>query len=233
MGALETLLQYIRESERLVVVTLTVTVAGLALFAGERWQGGLFDFRGLPEWVRPAAVGVWTVCGVHVAIRTVMVFWKGATAAARYTAGIPQRRRRAAYERPIIKRLRATDGVEREVLCYVLYQDHDRFWVPWTGEQPPRWLQRLIAKGLVEKSDTRMHDIQFRIHRVAWAYMQKYPHKFQNLVGWPAHPWTLDEDGMEKKIREIKARPGPRRFEFFASRAPPSGLRRGRDLTDS
>jgi hypothetical protein len=111
MSAIESLLQYIRQSERLVVVTLTMTLAGLALFAGERWE--VFDFRGLPGWARPAAEGVWTVCAVHVAIRTVMAFWSWATAAARFIAGIPQRRRRAAYNRPIIERLRATHGVER------------------------------------------------------------------------------------------------------------------------
>jgi hypothetical protein len=208
MGALETLLQYIRQSEPPVVVTLTLTVAGLALFTGQLWEWEVFDLHGLPEWVRPAAVGVWTVCGVHVAIRTVMALWERATATARFIASIPQRRRRAAYERPIIKRLRASDGVEREVLCSVLYQDHDCFWVPArTRQRQPRWLQRLIAKGLVELSDTVMHDIQFRIHRVAWAYMQKHPDKFQNLVRWPADPWTLDEDRMEKRIREIKAQP--------------------------
>jgi hypothetical protein len=101
MSALDTLLQYIRQSERLVVVTFTVTVAGLALFAVEQWQ--LFDFRGLPEWARPAALIVWTLCAVHVAVRTVMYLSNRATAAGRFIAGIPQRRRRAAYERPIIQ----------------------------------------------------------------------------------------------------------------------------------
>jgi hypothetical protein len=113
MSAFETLLQYIRQSEPLIVVTFTLTVAGLALFAGQRWEWRLSTFA-VCQSGRPAAVGVWTVCAVHVAVRTVIALWKGATTAARFIAGIPQRRQRAAYGRPIIERLRATDGVERE-----------------------------------------------------------------------------------------------------------------------
>src|SRR5262249_61625144 len=116
MGALEALLQYIRQSERLVVVTLTVTVGGLALFAGEWWQ--VFEFGGLPEWVRPAALIVWALCAVHVAIRTVMALSKRTTSTARFIRSIPQRRRTAAYGRPVIQRLLRTGGLEREVLCY-------------------------------------------------------------------------------------------------------------------
>jgi hypothetical protein len=153
----ETLLQYIRQSAPLVVVTLTVTIAGLGLFAVQQWQ--LFDFRGLPEWVLPSAFIIWALCAVHVAISTAMALWREATTAARYIAKFPERRRRAAYERPIIERLRATDGIEREVLCYALYQDNDTFWVsPWT-RQRSRWLHGLLAKGLLKQSDTGITEI--------------------------------------------------------------------------
>jgi hypothetical protein len=200
MSALESLLQYIRQSERLVVVTLTMTLAGLALFAGE-W-GQVFDFRGLPGWARPAAEGVWTVCAVHVAIRTVMAFWSWATAAARFIAGIPQRRRRAAYNRPIIEGLRATHGVEREMLCYALFRDQNHIWVPdlWS----PQWIFSLTQKGLIERTDADARTVHYRIHRVAWAYMQKHPNKFQNLVGWSNEPWAVPEDTLEEIIREAK-----------------------------
>jgi len=175
MSALETLLQYIRQSEPPVVVTLTLAVAGLALFAGERWQ--LFDFHGLPEWVRPTALIVWTVCAVHIAIRTVMALWKGATTAGRFIAGIPQRRRRAAYNRPLIRRLLATVGVEREILCYALFRDRDHVWVPDDG-RARRWLVSLLQKGLVELSDADGRTTHYRIHHIARAYMQKHPNKF-------------------------------------------------------
>jgi hypothetical protein len=198
MGTLKTLLQYILQSEPLIVVTLTLAVAGLALFADERWQ--VFDLHGLPEWARPTALIVWTLCAVHVAIRTIMYLSNRATAAGRFIATIPQRRRRADYEQPIIERLRATDGVEREVLCYALYRDNDRFWIP--GARRPRWLQRLIANGLVGQSGTGIQDTQFRIHHVAWAHMQKYPDKFQNLVGWDTDPWRLDDDVIENRMRK-------------------------------
>lgn len=201
MSALvESLLQYIRQSERLVVVTLTITLAGLALFAGERWE--VFDFRGLPDWVRPAALIVWTLCAVHVAIRTVMGLWSWATAASRFIAGVPERRRRAAYERPLIQRLLATEGVEREMLCHALFRDQNHIWIRGGGSR--LWLVGLLQKGLVELSDAQVGTTHYCIHRVAWAYMQKHPNKFQNLVGWPIEPWTVQEDTLEKKIREAK-----------------------------
>jgi hypothetical protein len=202
MSALvESLLQYIRQSERLVVVTLTLTIAGLVLFAAERGQ--VFDFRGLPGWARPAAEGVWTVCAVHVAIRTVMGLWSWATAASRFIAGVPQRRRRAAYEQPLIQRLLATEGVEREMLCYALFRDENHIWVPGDGSRR-RWLVGLLQKGLVELSDAQWGTTHYRIHRVAWAYMQNHPNKFQNLVGWPKEPWKVQEDKLEEIIREAK-----------------------------
>jgi hypothetical protein len=62
----------------------------------------------------------------------------------------------------------------------------------------------LRQKGLVELSDAQLGTTHYRIHRVAWAYMQKHPNKFQNLVGWPSPPWTIEEDRLEKIIREAK-----------------------------
>ena len=200
MGALESLLQYIRQSERLVVVTLTVTVAGLALLAVGQPQ----LFRGLPEWALPTGIIVWTLCAVHVVIRTVMYLSNRATAAGRFIITIPERRRRAAYNRPLIRRLLATVGVEREILCYALFRERDHIWVPDDRRQP-RWLTSLLQKGLVELSDADGRTAHYRIHHIAWAYMQKHPNKFQNLVEWADEPWAIPEDTLEKKIQQAKA----------------------------
>src|SRR6516164_848323 len=86
----DTLLKYIQQSEKLIIVTLAVTVSGLILYAVE---GRLFDPGGLDDWVRPTVFIVWTFCAAHVSIRLVMTLWKGGTAAARFIRGIPQRRR--------------------------------------------------------------------------------------------------------------------------------------------
>jgi hypothetical protein len=192
MSTIDSLLKYIRQSETLVVVTLSLTIAGLALFAGERWQ--VFDFHGLPEWARPTALIVWTVSAVHVAIRTVMILWNGARAAARYVAGIPQRRKRTTYERPLIERLLTTKGVEREMLCYALHRGENHLWVNRFDE--PRWLLGLKQKGLIEMRDAgwirtsfmALDSVHYRIHSVAWKYMQRHPSKFINVLGWPDPP---------------------------------------------
>jgi hypothetical protein len=201
MGALETLLQYIRQSERLVVVTLTVTIAGLALFAVEQWQ--LFDVRGLPEWVRPAALIVWALCAVHVAIRTVMALSKGTTATARFIASIPQRRQAAAYRKRVINRLLRTDGLAREVLCYALYWDDDSLWVRARDRNRLRWLLQLSQDGLVATSWVHPEgDVQYRLHHVVWEYMRKHPNSFVGVLPWRAAPWLLDldEDEVEREI---------------------------------
>jgi hypothetical protein len=121
----DTLLKYIQQSEKLIVITLTITVAGLVLYAVE---GRLFDPGGLPDWVRPTAFIVWTVCAAHVVIRLVMALSKGTTAAARFIASIPQRKRQTDYDQKVIDRLLATHGVAREMLCYALYRNDNHLW---------------------------------------------------------------------------------------------------------
>jgi hypothetical protein len=207
MSTVESLLKYVQHSERLTVVTLTLTITGLLLwFAEAQWQ---LDLSGLPQWARPAAIIVWTISAVHVAIRAVMALWSGATATARLVADIPQRRRRTAYERLIIERLLATEGLQREMLCYALYRDYDHIWVR-AGARPPRWLLGLKQNGLVEVSDASFDTVHFRIHRVAWAYMQRHPDKFINLLAWPDLPWTLsfDEAAAENEIHQKARRRG-------------------------
>jgi hypothetical protein len=140
-------------------------------------------------------------------IRAAMALSSAATATARRIAGIPQRRRRAAYDRPLIERLLDTDGLQREMLCYALYRSDNHIWAR-AGARPPHWLVGLKEKGLVEMSDASFHSVHFHIHHVAWAYLQKHPDKFINLLVWPDWPWTLqfDEAKAEQEIREHQAR---------------------------
>jgi hypothetical protein len=79
------LLTYIQYSERLVVVTSSLT--GLFLvFPGQRWQ---VDLSPLPEWGRPTALVVWVISAAHVVGRTTMILTDGVIAAARFVSGIP------------------------------------------------------------------------------------------------------------------------------------------------
>jgi hypothetical protein len=201
----DTLLKYIQQSEKLIVVTLAVTVTGLVLYAVE---GRLFDPSGLPDWVRPTAFIVWTFCAAHVAIRLVMTLWKGGTAATRFIASIPQRRRQTAYNQPVIDRLLATEGVE--MLCYALFRRENHLWVnSKTHYRDPRWLTRLRLDGLVDLNSADWGVAHYSIHPVAWNYMQKYPNKFINRLRWRDWPWTIDfdEDKAEKQIEELKKEP--------------------------
>lgn len=198
MSAFDSLLKYIQQSEKLIIVTLTLFVAGLALYAAE---DRLFDYGGLPAWARPTALIVWTICAAHVAIRLVMALWKGSKEAACFIASIPLRRRQAAYVRSYIDRLLATEGLEREMLCYALHRGENHVWVD-SGSNP-RWLRELKKKALLELNSADFGTAHYGIHPAAWNYMKKYPNKFINVVAWPEWPWTikrLNEDELEKKI---------------------------------
>jgi len=206
----DSLLKYIQQSEKLIVVTLTLFLAGLALYAAE---DRLFDYGGLPAWARPLGLIVWTICAAHVAIRSVMALASGSTAAVRFIAGIPQRRRQTAYNRPLINRLLATGGIAREMLCYALRQDDNHLWVS-SDRTVPRWLTKLRRDGLLYLSGSDWGTTHFRIHPVAWEYMQKYPNKFINRLRWRSWPWTIDfdEDKAAEQIEELNPKSRLERF---------------------
>jgi hypothetical protein len=202
------LLKYLQQSERLIIVTLTITIAGLVCFFGERWQ--FFDFNGVPDWARPTALLVWTLSAVHVAIRTVLAASNGIIAVPRMAAEIPARQRRAAFERPLIQRLLATEGLDREMLCYALREEDSHIWVH--NGSKARWLYRLKEAGLLQMTNGDFVTTHYHIHAIAWKYMQKHPNKFINFANWPEWPWTMtfDEDHVDKKIRNDQADPSRR-----------------------
>jgi hypothetical protein len=206
MGWTDSLLKYIQHSEKLIIVTLTVAIAGVALFALEWLQ--VFNFSGLPEWVRPGASILWTVSVVHVAVRSAMVMGTAFKRAACFLVGVPERRRKAAYQRPLIKSLRATTGMEREVLCYALREDEEIIWVR-SPAGDSRWVGGLKQKGLLKVEEVRIDTVGYRIHPAAWAYMRSYPNKFINQLEWPDPPWDprWDENRAEHQIQK-KTRSG-------------------------
>lgn len=197
----EAAIKYLQHTERLIVITLTIFVAGLLCFLGETI--GLFQFNGLPEWVRPTAVIVWVTAGTHVAIRTAMALGAGLKAVSRFLIALPERRRRAAYDRWIIDRLLATSGLEREVLAYALYRDENNIWV---SRRHFRWVESLMRKGLIERHEATFEVTYYRIHQIAWRYMQRYPNKFLHLVPWREAPWVdpYEERDAENWIAQAK-----------------------------
>ena len=191
MSLLETALKYIQTSERLIVVTVTLTVAGLICFFSERY--GYLDFAGLPEWTRPAAQAVWVVSAVHVAIRTLMGLGTLCRTVFRRAGALPEQYRRSRFEKPTIARLRGTSGLEREALAFALHRDEKRFWVG-PKQRKYRWLVALRQKGLVEElgGSGLSSSVQFEIHPTAWRYMKSHSNQFVYRGQWTREPWSED-----------------------------------------
>jgi hypothetical protein len=61
-----------------------------------------------------------------------------------------------------------------------------------TGDKPPAWLLDLLSTGLLEQTHADYMTAHFRIHRVAWREMQRYPDQYFHIVPWPKPPWTLE-----------------------------------------
>jgi hypothetical protein len=197
----EAAIKYLQHTERLIVITLTIFLAGLLFSLGETI--GFFQFNGLPDWVRPTAVIVWVTAGTHVVIRTTMALGAGLKALSRFLIALPERRRRAAFDRWIVHRLLATSGLEREVLAYALYRDDNNIWV---SRRNFRWVDSLLRKGLIEMHKATFEVTYYRINQIAWRYMQRYPNKFLHLVPWREAPWIdpYEERDAENWIAQAK-----------------------------
>jgi hypothetical protein len=209
MGALESALKYIQTSERLIVVTLTLTVAGLICFFSERY--GYLNFAGLPEWSRPLAQLVWVVSAVHVAIRAAMGLGVLCRTVLQQVISLPERYRRSCFEHATIARLRGTRGLEREAVAFALHRDDDDIWVNRADKY--RWLVSLRRKGLVSVSDAG-DVVYFRIHPIAWRYMTSHPNQFVYQWPWTHEPWS--EDYNEAQVEaELEKRAAPKRTSFF------------------
>jgi hypothetical protein len=199
MSIAERAIEFLQKSEKLTIITATVAV-GIALCAlAERL--GYMSFDGLDPWVRPASQIAWLLSIAHVSIQCLLLIWRGIRKAGAWLNGIPHRYRKAAFERPVIRRLRDVDGLSREMLCYALYKNDNHFWVADDNARRA-WLQRLRVAGLVQVDDANFRTVHYKIHPIAWAYMKRHPNEFINSVLWPKEPWIF-ADGREVEADAI------------------------------
>ena len=202
MDPVASALKHILMSERLTVITVVLTIAGLICFFSERYE--YWDFAGLPVWSRPAAQVVWIVCAVHVVVRALMGLGKLCRAILHRAISLPERYRRSRFERPTIARLRGTDGLQREALAFALHRDESRFWVE--RDRQYRWLAALRQKGLVEEEPGSglSSNALFQIHPIVWRYMKSHPNQFVYRWPWIREPWSevYDETKLEEKLKK-------------------------------
>jgi hypothetical protein len=199
MSIAERALDFLQRSEKVTVITATVAIGGVLCAVSERL--GYLSFEGLDPWVRPAAQIVWLLSTVHFFIQCLLFLGRAIRVVGAWLNGIPQRRRKAAFERPVIQRLRDIDGLSSEMLCYALYKNDNHFWVSDDNARRA-WLQRLRVAGLVNVDDANFGTVHYKIHPIAWAYMKLHPNQFINSVLWPKEPWIF-ADGREVEADAI------------------------------
>ena len=111
---------------------------------------------------------------------------------------------RAQYNAAIIDRLNQVSPLGREMICHALYRRDNHFWVE-ADDRKRSWLTQLEVLGLVEVASADWNTVHYEIHPVAWNYMNRYPTKFMNLIGWPDHPWILEKT-RAKEMEELLAK---------------------------
>jgi hypothetical protein len=90
------------------------------------------------------------------------------------------------------------------MICYALYRRSNHFWVD-DDSRERSWLTQLQVLGLVEVSSAQWSTVHYEIHPVACAYMERFPTKFMNLIGWPNDPWILEKTH-GKEMQEMLAK---------------------------
>jgi hypothetical protein len=197
----EKAIELFQKAEKLIILTLTVSIGGLICFFAER--ASLFSFEALPVWARPTAQIVWVLSVVHVGIHALVRLFNGVVQLADWLRSLPERRRKAQYNAAIVDRLTQVGPLGREMICYALYRRDNHFWVE-ADNQRRSWLTQLEVLGLVEVSDADWNTVHYQIHPVAWNYMNRYPTRFMNLIGWPKDPWILEKT-QAKEMQELLA----------------------------
>lgn len=198
MDIVSSIIRYIQQSERLIVVTVVLSFAGVAAHFAE--QMNLVNFTDLPQWARPAATLVWIVASVHVTVRIVMALGSAIRQLSSFAVAMPRRWRQSRADGHVVDRLLKMNGLAREILCYARYREDNHIWTD--GRSQYHWLNRLKEAGLVELSDATFGSAHYKIHAVAWKYMQRFPDKFLHVLAWRELPWTehLNEFEIEKRI---------------------------------
>ena len=194
-------LKTILQSERAIVVTAALVGAGALLVWGE--QNSFFNLSALPKWARPTGEIIWAVAVCHVAVRLLVFLWSSLRAAARSIQNMPRKLRQLKADSHIIQRLCATTGLPREVICYARYKRKNHIWI--SSENEPKWREQLLRIGLIEQSDAQFRVAYYKIHPVAWKYIENHPNQFVHKLQWVRAPWetSLNEAKIEAELRDI------------------------------
>lgn len=137
----------------------------------------------------------------NVAVRLVMVVPSLVLLAAKFVSAIPYRIRKRIADRQVIDHLCRTNGLPREMLSYARFRGDNHI---WTDGSEFGWLNSLKEAGIVELRDAGFRTAHYKIHPVAWSYMEAHPNQFIHLLGWRNPPWTerFNEAQAERQIAE-------------------------------
>lgn len=67
------------------------------------------------------------------------------------------------------------------------------------GRGERRWLNELQEAGLVELTDAGFGSAHYKIHEVAWDYMQRFPDRFIHVLAWRGAPWETPFNEAQKE----------------------------------
>lgn len=123
------IIRYIQQSERLIVVTTVLFIAGIATYLLER--ANLFSFADLPTWTRPTLSLIWIVATVHVGVRMLTAFASATHRAVLYAADAPRRWRQSKADKKVTDHLCKTSGLPREILSYARFRRDNHIWTRW------------------------------------------------------------------------------------------------------
>lgn len=223
MSIVDAALNFFQKTERLIIVTLTITVAGVVAWTAR--ERGFLDLTGLDPWVLPTIHLVWICAAVHVAIHSAIALWHLSHAGVRAASRIPFRLRKRKFDSVFIRAVRDQTGISREVICYALFRADNHIWVPDDSGQRP-WLMQLRASGLVTIRDAAWGTTHYEINGVAWQHMKSHPNRFIAKITWPSEPWVLLEkrDVLRLATEQLENEPEPptlwtRTKEFVGARA--------------
>jgi hypothetical protein len=121
MDGLAGAVEQILKSEKLVLIATTISAAGFALYVAELAHPA--SFAGLPSWVRPTALIVWTISTMYAVLWVFQDLANELGRAGRFIRDAPQRRSQRKADQVIVDRLSRLQGLRREMLCYARFRD--------------------------------------------------------------------------------------------------------------
>lgn len=203
MSFTDRIVDFIQKGERLIIVTWTIALAGVACAVAERF--GLMSFEGLPSWARPTAQLMWAISAAHVAIHATISAAHGARWIVKWLRALPEKRRQAVYESAIVERLLNIGALEREMICYALYKSDNHIWTDDT-DRPPAWTLNLRTAGLIDVSDAQWGAVHYKIHPVAWNLHAPVSHEIFQCGALAKCALDFDEKNGKRNARDCRTR---------------------------